>query len=576
VLSVTSNQGGAVYKVTDFARVRRLIFCGNEGASTYYTRPSHLRRDQATAVTRLLESGQGHALLAELEEISVSGRAAKQSNLLFVLAMCARFGTEEVRQKAYRLTATICRIPTALFEFLDLAKQLHRPAAAETIKIKKGGKKGKKGGKGAKALPLSLRPVERVEKVERVDPPVKPVKTRLVSPHMQGGGWGALPRREIAAWYNGKTPADLAYQATKYRNRGGWSHRDVFRLVHPKPATPSHAGIFEYLCKGADAIEKIPDSETRLFLMAVEKAKTADEKETCHLIKTYRLAREHLSTTMLKSVPVWEALFVNMPMTAFLRNLGLMTGLGLFAKPALVAEAVRRLHDEAGIKKARLHPFHILVALMTYKTGRSPQGGSSWTPVPAITTALDEAFYLAFKCVQPTGKRFVVAADVSGSMDGAQVNGSPGITARMAATAMLMLWLRTERDCIPLAFTDKLVPLPVTKTMALADALNVCNRLPFGGTYCDVPITWALENDIPVDVFVILTDCENGRLKRTPADALRDYRVKMGIPDAKLIVMAFSSAGFTIADPEDPNMLDMTGFDSAGPEIAASFIQGRL
>jgi len=34
------------------------------------------------------------------------------------------------------------------------------------------------------------------------------------------------------------------------------------------------------------------------------------------------------------------------------------------------------------------------------------------------------------------------------------------------------------------------------------------------------------------------------------------------------------SNGFTLADPNDMGMLDMVGFDSAGPAILGDFIRG--
>jgi hypothetical protein len=42
-----------------------------------------------------------------------------------------------------------------------------------------------------------------------------------------------------------------------------------------------------------------------------------------------------------------------------------------------------------------------------------------WEPHPEVTAALDAGFYHAFRNVQPTGKRFLLGVDVSGSMDGA-------------------------------------------------------------------------------------------------------------------------------------------------------------
>ena len=35
-----------------------------------------------------------------------------------------------------------------------------------------------------------------------------------------------------------------------------------------------------------------------------------------------------------------------------------------------------------------------------------------------------------------------------------------------------------------------------------------------------------------------------------------------------------ASNGFTIADPEDPGMLDIVGFDSAAPEVISNFVNG--
>ena len=78
------------------------------------------------------------------------------------------------------------------------------------------------------------------------------------------------------------------------------------------------------------------------------------------------------------------------------------------------------------------------------------------------------------------------------------------------------------------------------------------------------------------DVFVVYTYCETSGIKYTPADKLREYWQHSGIADAKLIVIGMTSNGFSIADPDDPNMLDMPGFDSNGPQIMKDFIGGFI
>jgi len=46
--------------------------------------------------------------------------------------------------------------------------------------------------------------------------------------------------------------------------------------------------------------------------------------------------------------------------------------------------------------------------------------------------------------------------------------------------------------------------------------------------------------------------------------------------DAKLVVVAMASTGFTIADPDDARMLDVVGFDTATPDVISAFVRGEI
>lgn len=61
-----------------------------------------------------------------------------------------------------------------------------------------------------------------------------------------------------------------------------------------------------------------------------------------------------------------------------------------------------------------------------------------------------------------------------------------------------------------------------------------------------------------------------------PKAALNRYRSAMGLPSDKLAVLAFSATKFSIADPEDPGMMDIAGLDSAVPRILHELTLGRL
>lgn len=85
-------------------------------------------------------------------------------------------------------------------------------------------------------------------------------------------------------------------------------------------------------------------------------------------------------------------------MTAMIRNLGKMTNVGVLAPLSDgMTKVCEMLRNEKSLKDARVHPFSILLALKQYQAGQGDKGKLTWTPNQAIVTALDEAFYLAFK-----------------------------------------------------------------------------------------------------------------------------------------------------------------------------------
>lgn len=106
--------------------------------------------------------------------------------------------------------------------------------------------------------------------------------------------------------------------------------------------------------------------------------------------------------------------------------------------------------------------------------------------------------------------------------------------------------------------------------MRLYDLITYMDRLPFGGTDCSLPITNALNNGLEIDLFVVYTDSETWAGKIHPAQALKKYRQVTGI-NAKMVVVGMCSNGFSIADPSDPLMLDVVGFDTTTPQVISEF-----
>lgn len=224
----------------------------------------------------------------------------------------------------------------------------------------------------------------------------------------------------------------------------------------------------------------------------------------------------------------------------------------------------------------------VLVALKTYQSGHGVLGKLSWSAEWSIVDALDEAFYLSFQAVEPTGKRHLLALDVSGSM-GASISGSPHLSCREGAAAMAMVAARTEKNWHCVGFTASgrgyggdpscLTPIDLSPRQRLDDVVRAMAKLPMGGTDCSLPMLYAAGEGIDVDCFSIYTDNETWHGNIHPYQALQAYRAKSG-RSAKLAVVAMTSTPSTIADSRDGGMMDFVGFDSATPTIIADFARG--
>ena len=106
------------------------------------------------------------------------------------------------------------------------------------------------------------------------------------------------------------------------------------------------------------------------------------------------------------------------------------------------------------------------------------------------------AFYAAFGSIEPTGKRWVLGLDVSGSMGSGMVAGVPGLTPRVASAAMALVTAATEPQYQMLAFTSvpytgrnlgdwrantAVTPLTISPRQRLDDVITSVSNCPSAG-----------------------------------------------------------------------------------------------
>lgn len=518
--------GKEVYKISALEQVKRFLSLGSDNG-TYCVKSTDLLEMNIKSIDIVLNDEDERFKLLDIIKFYIdNNKCKKQETIVYLLAKCCSYEAHnkntdilEFRTEAYSLLNIVCTIPTTLFLFIKYTKHIYN-------------------------------------KIYNTN------------------GWNNLHKRAINNWYSSKSDETLLYHITKYKDRNGYTHKDVLRLAHIKPDTIGKHDIYKYIIKGFDAVCNIMDDidgdSNKLigFIRDYECMKTAtDSNIIVELINKRKFAREHIPTNMLNDPLVWEALLVNMGDIALLRNLNKLTICGLFDNYEIVTNVCDKIIN---IKK--IHPIQLLIALKMYSSGCGCKGSNVWTPNQDIIDSLNDKFYELFKNVIPSGKRVCIGMDVSGSMYSNKAIGTECMSAAEISCALAMIMKYSDDRIDIMGFSNKFIPLNISPHRRLDDNLNTIKNLPFSSTDISLPFIWALDNNKEYDAFIVLTDNETNTNSIKPIDALKQYREKMNISSCKLIVVAMTANDISVADPNDKDMLDIAGFDASVPDIINEFI----
>ena len=526
-----NNAGGYSFVVTPWVQLTRFLILGTAGG-TYYATERKLTTDNLEGVEQCIAE-DGLRVIREVVRISVDGLAYSNDPALFVLAMALAKGDNETKREVGKALNRVARTGTHFLHFIGFANSMR--------------------------------------------------------------GWGHLMKKTVGGWMEQTPLQSLSYQMAKYPSRDGWSFRDVLRKVKPVTHDIARSALYGW------ATNRVPDqrnwprescadlrgyrgldsihADVRILAAkdAAQKNAGTDIPALVKLIENYGLTREMIPTEALKEPDVWEALLPHMPLGALIRSLNKLTALGVIGDELWATNATL-VHDKLDsaevIRHSRMHPFRILVALLTYQRGHGQLGSMTWQPLPWVCDLLDAAFYKAFANVVPTGKRILLTVDVSGSMTQA-ASGIPLMTCRQAAAAVALVIAATEPNVTLKAFNTELVDLPITPGDRMFAVMRLMAKMGHVGTDCAAPMIWASRNGLEFDGFISITDNETWAGDIHPAQALQDYRIDVN-PNAKMVVMAMSATKFSIADPNDSGMLDIVGLSADAPSVATAFVGDRL
>ncbi|HEY9868203.1 MAG TPA: TROVE domain-containing protein [Candidatus Obscuribacterales bacterium] len=537
---VRNTAGGFAFQVDDWKQLERFLVLGTSGG-TFYIDERQLTDVNVDAIERCLDADAERAIRTVVD-ISRQGRALRNDPALYVLALAAA-------RKAERVIA-----PRDGREAFTVTE----PSVASRLALE--------------ALP----------KVARTFTDLSHFVTYVRKPKLRGWGNGFM--KGVARWYNDMPVEKLALQVVKYGSRDGVSQRDVYDLSHPARWTKPDAvrrAIFDFIVDGRMPSAELASHPALRLLAAHGEANKEDATgaDVARLITTQGLPMEAVPTH-LKSAEVYEAVLSGVltgrkgnTLTWLVRNLGNLGAKGLLsdARPDIVSAVCAVLTDGDALKEARIHPLALLKALLAYRQGHGEKGRGQWPVIGRVVDALDLGFYRSFQYVEPSGKRLMLAVDVSGSMWGQRLTAFPSLSTHEAAAVMALTIANVEPNWSLVTFDTVARPCHISPRQRMDDVVKAMCREQGGGTDLASSIAYARRKRIPVDAFVLLTDYETWAGRSHSHRELELYRREMNIP-ARVVNIAMTPNSYTVAPPNDPLFLEVVGFDTQVPAVISAFL----
>lgn len=422
-------------------------------------------------------------------------------------------------------------------------------------------------------------------------------------------GWGRAVRSAVAKWYN-REPSIVAYQILKYRERNGWSHRDVLRKAHVVPSTPVHQILFSYITYGWGKdwrydletetgkyvftgrvgntnpsrlnekdiftnCELSMDSDFLEQIAAYERVKDSNDIQyVSGQVKDHRMTIEMVPNEK-RAPEVWESLSFNMPIASLIRNLNKLSETGLFFSNSEAADMIyKKLEDITLLRKARIHPIDLYLAWSAYDAGTNRN--MNWKSDARVSDCLRKSTNAMLNVPVESVElyhRVLIAIDHSGSMGYAMTSGMT-VFDLACFTATYLKNKFNYGDVITFSCDQIVNPLSFDsdhfKNFALAHASRSGS-----GTSCSDVLLYAQNQyyqwRIKYDAIIILTDSETWASQYNIETAVKQYRASVN-SQMRFINIAMVANSYTLAKPLSLNDMEFTGFDTNMLDIIEDFI----
>ncbi len=370
---------------------------------------------------------------------------------------------------------------------------------------------------------------------------------------------GTKPKKMVQEWFEARSD-DQIFRASVGNDP---SLKDVIKMVHPKPRTPSRAALYGYLIGQKHDADALPKLVKQFEAFKADPSGQVPEVPF-QMLTSLKLGADH-----------WKEIARNAPWQMTRMNLNTFARHGVFDDKAIAKLVAERLADEKTVERSRVFPYQLMVAYTQADAG-----------VPGIVReALQDAMEIATRNVPAIKGQVYICPDVSGSMHspitGVRKGSTTAVRCVDVAALVAACFLRVNKSAEVIPFKEDVVSgLTLNPRDSVMTNAAKMTAIPAGGTNCSAPLASLNSRKAKGDLVVFVSDNESwvDQARGRGTATMEQWNLfKTRSPKARLVcidLQPYSTAQASDAGRDDA--LNIGGFSDQVFDVIAQFAAGKL
>ncbi len=368
---------------------------------------------------------------------------------------------------------------------------------------------------------------------------------------------GSAPKRLIQCWLDQRSDTAL-FRASVGNDP---SLADIIKMVHPKPSTAGRRALYGYLLGRPYDVDALPTCVAHY-----EAYKAGLSKEAPNV-------SFQLLTSLNLDAAAWRSIARNASWQMTRMNLNTFARHGVFDEPAMIRLIAERLADPAEVRRARVFPYQLMVAM-----------GRVGKDVPQrVKDALRAAMDIALRNVPELPGQVYILPDISGSMHSPVTGYRKGATSSLrcidVAALISAALLRVNPGAEVIPFSDRVSGCRLSAEDSVMTNARTLAGLPSGGTQCAAPLRELNRRGAKGDLVIFVSDNESwisDQPRWGNTGVMKEWaRYKRRNPAAKMVCIDIQPYSTTQA-PERADIINIGGFSDAVFTLIADFTRGEM